>query len=145
MNTAGNGGWTAAVTAATTASGGNYLLTLAGTQATNVPTTGLDGSGNPYAHGASGIVAQININTAAADGSHTAPASLSFAWGASNTTVPTTGLQAANSYSNGGHDMMVAYIAAPASGGTYYLWAIAKDGGGATVATFVWPCTFTIT
>jgi Fibronectin type III domain len=143
-----NGGltsaWTSAVSEATTAAG-NYLLTYTGTEYNNVPQ-----SGGTYSASQGGIIAQININTSSADGSYSAPAAVYFAWGTSGSTYPTSseaagGYQSTESYTYNSHNLMVQYINAPSSTGTYYLWAIAVNSGGSVVATYVWPATFTIT
>ena len=136
-NVAGNSAWTAPVTAATI---GNYLLT-AGTSPS---------AGSTWAKGTGGIAVNVNDNSVAADGSHTIPPSVSFGWALSNTVAPATGLTAASGTSQSipgmtGHNIWYHWISAPASAGAYYFWAIAKDSGGATVATYVSPSAFAIT
>jgi len=139
-NSTSNGSTASATVTASTAAGGNYLLTLAGTGGNNLQP------GATLTHGQGGIVCQININTSATDGSYTAPASVFFAWGANNTTAPTTGLQSTYPYSpDGSHNLMVQYLNAPATAGSDYLWALAFDIGSNLVASFVWPGAFTIT
>ena len=137
VNTGGSSGWTAAITAATA---GNYLLTAGASPS----------AGSTWAHGAGGISVSVNDNSVAADGSHTVPASVSFGWSLSNTLVPTTGLTAASGTSQSipgmtGHNLWYQWISAPASAGAYYFWAIGKDSGGGTAATYVSPSAFTIT
>jgi hypothetical protein len=44
-----------------------------------------------------------------------------------------------------GHNLWYQWISAPASAGAYYFWAIGKDSGGGTAATYVSPSAFTIT
>jgi len=44
-----------------------------------------------------------------------------------------------------GHNLWYQWISAPAAAGAYYFWAIAKNSGGAAVATYVSPSTFAIT
>ena len=139
-NSAANGSTASSTVTASTSTGGSYLLTLAGTGGNNLQP------GATLAHGQGGIVCQINIDTSATDGSHTAPASVFFAWGSDNVTRPTTGLQSTYAYSpDGTHNLMVQYLNAPASAGSFYLWAIAFDSGSNVVDTFVWPGAFTIT
>jgi hypothetical protein len=60
-----------------------------------------------------------------------------FAWSASNTTVPTTGLIAAAS--DGQTNGWGAYFAAPATAGTYYLWSLAQGAGATTIGALVTP------
>lgn len=136
-NVAGNSAWTAPVTAATI---GNYLLT-AGTSPS---------AGSTWAKGTSGIAVNVNDNSVAADGSHTIPPSVSFGWSLSNTVAPTTGLTAASGTSQSipgmtGHNLWYQWVSASASAGAYYFWAIGKDSGGATVATYVSLSAFAIT
>ncbi|MEJ0020745.1 MAG: fibronectin type III domain-containing protein [Acetobacteraceae bacterium] len=138
VNSGGNSGWTAAVTASTT-SGGNYLLT-----AGFAPTAGSTWSISALAGGS--IIVNTNDNSIAADGSHTVPASVSHAFSLSNSVVPTVfpdGPGAA--FSNGGHNWWGTYAHAPATPGNYYLWAVAKDSGANVVATLCLPSAFTIT
>ena len=56
------------------------------------------------------------------------PASLNTAWSASNTVVPTTGLNAATAFSYGGSTYWGSYPESPATAGTYYVWAVTPDG-----------------
>ena len=74
----------------------------------------------------------------------TVPASVAFYWSNSNTIVPTAGAQPCVQWSNAGHNLWVQYINAPGTAGNYFLWAVAKDSGGAVVATYVWPSAFTV-
>ncbi|HME19865.1 MAG TPA: fibronectin type III domain-containing protein [Acetobacteraceae bacterium] len=141
VNAGGNSGWTAAITATTTSGGsGNYLL-----------TAGMNPSaGSTWAHGTSGIAVNVNDNSVAADGSHTLPTSVMFGWSVSNSVMPTSGLTAAVGTSQSisgmsGHNLWYQWISAPAAAGAYYFWAIAKNSGGAAVATYVSPSTFAIT
>jgi hypothetical protein len=60
-----------------------------------------------------------------------------FAWSASNTTVPTTGLIAAAG--DGQTNGFGAYFAAPATTGTFYLWSLAQGAGAATIGALVTP------
>jgi hypothetical protein len=139
VNTGGNSGWTAAITAATT-SGGNYLLTAGVNPAT----------GSSWPAGTGGVAVNANDNSVAADGSHTVPASVLFGWSLSNSVAPTSGLAAAAGTAQGipgttGHNVWYQWINVPASTGAYYFWAIAKDAGGSVVATYVSPSAFAIT
>ncbi len=129
--------WTAPITASTT---GNYLLTAGVNPAT----------GSSWPHGTSGIAVNVNDNSVAADGSHTIPASVWFGWSLSSTVAPTTSLAAAAGTSQAipgmtGHNVWYQWVSAPASAGAYYFWAIARDSGGATVATYVSPSAFAVT
>jgi hypothetical protein len=137
VNTGGSSGWTAAITVTTA---GNYLLTAGASPS----------AGATWAHGASGISVSVNDNSVAADGSHTVPPSVSFGWSLSNAVAPTTGLSAAAGASQSipgmtGHNLWYQWISAPASAGAYYFWAIGKDSGSGTVATYVSPSAFAIT
>jgi hypothetical protein len=139
VNAVGNSGWTATVTAATTA-GGNYLLTVGF----------LPVAGSTWQTSQGGIGANVNDNSAAIDGSHTIPASVVFALSLSNSVVPVDSghgaadLETASQFSNGGHNYWAAYMNAPATAGNYYLWAIAKNSGANVVATFCFPSAYTV-
>ena len=56
-----------------------------------------------------------------------------FAWSASNATVPSTVGATVTSYA-GSYYQWAAYPTAPATPGTYYLWAFATNGAGAIVS-----------
>ena len=58
-----------------------------------------------------------------------------FAWSAGNTTVPTTGLIAAPSDAQ--LDGWGQWFSSPATAGSYYLWMLAQDAGGATIGALV--------
>ena len=58
-----------------------------------------------------------------------------FAWSASNTAVPTTGLITAPS--DGQSNGYGQYFNAPATPGTYYLWLLAQGAGGTTTGALV--------
>jgi hypothetical protein len=133
VNTGGNSGWTAAITAATT-SGGNYLLTMGF----------LPVGGSTWQVNTGGIGVNSNDNSATGDGAHTMPASVAHAWSQSNSVAPTTGLTPATQFSNGGHNYWASYMNAPATPGNYYLWAIARDSGANVVQAICWPSAFTI-
>ena len=102
VNAGGNGGWTAAINALTTG-GGNYLLTAGF----------LPAAGSTWQVNATAIGVNSNDNSATVDGSHTVPASVTHAWSTSNTAAPTTGLQPASQFSNGGHNYWATYMTAP--------------------------------
>jgi hypothetical protein len=125
VNAGGVSGWTVAVTAATSAPS-NYLL-----------TSFAPAAGYTAAHGTNGIVAQINDNSAAGDGSHTVPHAVNIAWSTGNTTAPTVGMQTTTQYSNGGHNFWVTYANGPTIAGTWYLWGIGYDANSNVVATCV--------
>jgi len=65
----------------------------------------------------------------------TTPTGVSFAWAASATAIPTTGLiaAAADGQTNGWGQ----YIAAPATAGTFYLWTLVQGTGSATIGALV--------
>lgn len=65
----------------------------------------------------------------------TAVTGTAFAWSASNTIVPTTGLIAASP--DGQTDGWAQYFNAPATAGTYYLWMLAQGSGGVTTGALV--------
>jgi hypothetical protein len=56
----------------------------------------------------------------------------SFAWSASNTLMPTSGLIAAAS--DGQTNGWGQWFNAPATAGTYYLWSLAQSAGGTSGA-----------
>ncbi len=129
------------VTASTAASGGSYLLD----EGSLAHTTG-----NPYTHGAGGSVpVNVDDNSTSGEGSHTVPANVFFVLSTSNSVEPTTGLVAATGSSTGipgggGRNLWYQWLTIPSSAGTYYLWSIAKNGGGDTVETFVSPSAVTV-
>lgn len=67
--------------------------------------------------------------------SPTAVTGLAFAWSASQSIIPTSGLiaAAADQYTNG----WGAYFTAPGSAGTFYLWTLAEGAGNATIGALV--------
>jgi hypothetical protein len=71
--------------------------------------------------------------TAAA--SPTAVAAAAFAWSASNSTVPTASLIAAQS--DGQTNGWGQWFSAPATTGTFYLWSLAQNAGGITIGALV--------
>jgi hypothetical protein len=58
-----------------------------------------------------------------------------FAWSASNSVLPTTGLIAASS--DGQTNGWAQYFNAPATAGTFYLWMLAQGAGGVTAGALV--------
>jgi hypothetical protein len=65
----------------------------------------------------------------------TAVTAAAFAWSASNTTIPTTGLIAAPSDAQ--TDGWGQWFSAPVTTGSYYLWMLAQNAGGATIGALV--------
>lgn len=65
----------------------------------------------------------------------TAVTGAAFAWSASNSTVPTTGLIAAGG--NGQTNGWGQWFNAPATAGTFYLWMLAQGSGGVTTGALV--------
>ena len=133
--TNGSGNGTAGtLTNVSTASGGNYQLTT-GFQPVLTNTT--------YAHGAAigGNGVNANDMSTTADGSHTVPSKVFFGWSSSSTVAPTsvTGMtQAAGNFANGGHQFWYTFsFNAPASAGTYYLWAVSTDASNNILASVV--------
>jgi hypothetical protein len=105
----------------------------------------------PFTPSQISISVDANDNSAAADGSHTTPAAVSFGWSTSNTVAPTTGLAAMANTLGGtlftidGHNQWWVYSTAPASAGVYYMWFIATNSAGINVAAYVSPTTYTVT
>ncbi len=58
-----------------------------------------------------------------------------FAWAATNTTLPTSGLIMANS--DGQTNGWGQWFNAPATAGTYYLWLLAQGAGSTTTGALV--------
>jgi hypothetical protein len=58
-----------------------------------------------------------------------------FAWSASSSTVPTTGLIAAAG--DGQTNGWAQYFTAPATAGTFYLWMLAQGAGAVTTGALV--------
>ena len=58
-----------------------------------------------------------------------------FAWSASQSTLPTSGLVAATG--DGQTNGWGQYFTAPATAGTYYLWLLAQGAGGVTTGALV--------
>jgi hypothetical protein len=115
---AGPGAWSATATGttwgSTVAPGG---LTVAASQVHN--TSVVPGGG-------------MNMTVAAAP---TAVTGASFAWSASNSTPPTTGLIATDGDGQvGGWGQ---YLNAPAAAGIFYLWSLAQGADGATTGALV--------
>lgn len=65
----------------------------------------------------------------------TAVTGASFAWSASNSTIPTTGLIAAGA--DGQTNGWGQWFNAPATAGTFYLWMLAQGSGGVTTGALV--------
>jgi hypothetical protein len=65
----------------------------------------------------------------------TAVTGAAFAWSASNSTIPTTGLIAAGG--DGQTNGWAPYFSAPATAGTFYLWSLAQGAGAATTGALV--------
>jgi hypothetical protein len=65
----------------------------------------------------------------------TAVAGAAFAWSASNTTIPTSGLIAAGA--DGQTNGWGQWFNAPATVGTFYLWLLAQGSGGVTTGALV--------
>lgn len=65
----------------------------------------------------------------------TAVAGAAFAWSASPSAPPTTNLFAASS--DGQTNGWGAYLSAPATAGTYYLWMLAQNAGGTAIGALV--------
>lgn len=65
----------------------------------------------------------------------TAVTAASFAWSASNVTVPTSGLIAASA--DGQTNGWGQWFNAPATAGTFYLWMLAQASGGITTGALV--------
>jgi hypothetical protein len=133
-----NGGltsaWTASVSEATTAAS-NYLL-----------TAGLYPSGS-FIAGQGGIPVNVDDNSTVGEGSHTAPASVSFGWSTSNTTAPATLTAAAGTSQSipgeTSRNIWYQWIGGPSTAGSYYFWAIAYNASGTQVAQYVSSATFT--
>jgi hypothetical protein len=70
-----------------------------------------------------------------ATASPTAVTGAAFAWSTGASTVPTAGLIAATS--DGQANGWGAYMSAPATAGTFYLWMLAQGAGGATTGALV--------
>jgi Fibronectin type III domain len=65
----------------------------------------------------------------------TAVSGAAFAWSASNSTIPTTGLIVAAG--DGATNGWAQYFSAPATAGTFYLWSLAQGAGAATTGALV--------
>jgi hypothetical protein len=65
----------------------------------------------------------------------TAVTGAAFAWSASNSAIPTTGLIAASS--DGQTNGWAQYFSAPATAGTFYLWSLAQGAGATTIGALV--------
>lgn len=74
------------------------------------------------------------VNTTAV-AAPTAVTGAAFAWSTSFTAVPTTNLTTAGP--DGQTNGFGAFLNAPASAGTYYLWSLAQGAGGATIGALV--------
>ena len=76
----------------------------------------------------------VNMTATAAP---TAVTGAAFAWSASPSSLPTTGLIAAGP--DGQTDGWGQWFSAPATAGTYYLWLLAQGAGGAAIGALVTP------
>jgi Fibronectin type III domain len=65
----------------------------------------------------------------------TAVAGAAFAWSASPSVLPTTNLSAASA--DGQTNGWGAYLSAPATAGTFYLWMLVQNAGGTTIGALV--------
>jgi hypothetical protein len=74
----------------------------------------------------------VNITAVAAP---TAVTGASFAWSAGNSTVPTTGLISATT--DGQTNGWGQWFNAPATTGTFYLWALPQGASSATIGALV--------
>ncbi len=112
------GAWSAAATATTwgtTVAPGGWTAAASQVHNTNVAPNG-------------GV--QMTVTAAP-----TAVTGAAFAWSASNSAIPTTGLiaAAADGQTNG----WAAYFSAPATAGTFYLWMLAQGAGATTTGALV--------
>jgi hypothetical protein len=120
-NASGNpGAWSSVTTGSTwgaTVTGGNLAFA----------TTQVHGTGVAPGGGANCIATPAPTGVTGA----------AFAWSASSSTVPTTGLVAgsADGQTNGWGQ----YFNAPATAGTYYLWMLAQGAGNVTIGALVSP------
>jgi hypothetical protein len=112
------GAWSAAMTAATwgaTVVPANWVAAASQVQNTSVsPSGGVQATATPAPTAVSGVA---------------------FAWSASNSIVPTTGLIAAGA--DGQTNGWGQWFNAPASAGTFYLWTLAQGAGGVTTGALV--------
>lgn len=118
-NASGNAGaWSATTTASTwgaTVAAGNLAIAT-----TQVHNTGVAPAGG------------ANLTATPAP---TAVTGAAFAWSASSSAVPTTGLIATSS--DGQPNGWGQYFDAPATAGIYYLWMLAQGAGNATIGALV--------
>jgi hypothetical protein len=141
-----------------------YTLTnLAGATAIDFEVQGTDAAASPGAWSAittgktwgatvapgplTAATAQVHNTSVAPSGgvsmwvaaAPTAVTGAAFAWSSSSSTVPTTGLNAAgtNGQTSGQSSGWGAYINAPATAGTFYLWMLAQGAGSATIGAYV--------
>ncbi|HVZ09317.1 fibronectin type III domain-containing protein [Rhodopila sp.] len=142
VNGAATGAYTASATNATTASSTSlYKLTPAPTRQS--PSLGWVGMTITMANGQPQSGYNVSDNSTAADGAYPVPASVGFAWSASNTIVPAITNYGTNGLSLDGHALWYTWaVAFPPSAGSYYLWAIAKDSNGNIAGSCVSPTPF---
>jgi Fibronectin type III domain len=137
-----------------------YILTgLAGATAVDVEVQATNGAASPSAWSAittgttwgatvvpgfwTAASSQVHATSVAPNGgvmmtatpAPTAVTGAAFAWSASNSTIPTTGLIAAAS--DGQTNGWAQYFNAPATAGTFYLWMLAQGAGSATIGALV--------
>ena len=136
--------YTASLTVTTTLSSPSiYKLTPAPTRQS--PTAGWAGTVITTANGQPALGYNVSDNSALEDGGFSVPASVGFAWSASNSVVPTATNAGSNGLSLDGHALWFTWaVAFPSTPGPYYLWAIAKDSGGDVGGTCVSPTPFTL-
>jgi hypothetical protein len=122
---------------------GIYKLTAAPTRQS--PSQGWAGTTITMANGQPGSGYNVSDNSAAADGSYPVPASVGFAWSASNTVVPPVTNPGTPGLTLDGHSLWYTWtVNYPSMAGSYYLWAIAKDSAGNIGGTCVSPTPFTL-
>ncbi|MBS0638940.1 MAG: fibronectin type III domain-containing protein [Proteobacteria bacterium] len=131
------------VNTTTTSASGIYKLTPAPTRQS--PTQGWVGAVVTMSNGQPASGYNVSDNSSAADGSNPTPASVGFAWSASNTVVPAVTNPGSSGLALDGHNLWYTWtVAYPSSAGNYYLWAVAKDSAGNIGGTCVSPTPFTL-
>jgi hypothetical protein len=135
VNAGGSSAWSA-ITSNSTAAPSNYLLTIG-----NRPLPGA-----AWAVGSGGNPINVNVNTAAIDGSHTQPALDQYGFSTSTTVPPPSwaNMIGAPYYVQDSHNYDTQYANAPSVAGTYYVWFQALDSTNTVQFTFVCPNAITV-
>jgi len=143
-----NGALTSAYTSSvlnTTAAAAAGIYKLSPAPTRQSPSVGWAGMTITRSNGQPALGYNVSDNSTAADGAYPVPASVGFAWSASNTVVPAVTNAGSNGLALDGHNLWYTWtVTFPAVAGSYYLWAVACDSAGNIGGTCVSPTPFVL-